>query len=592
MYERQHAHADSKQNAPHDDDHAKAHRHSSTLDAPERPVESGIVMRKARDANGVAAGAENAVAAASSSSGNALPENLMRKFEGSLGTDLSGVRVHTGAESANAADAVGARAYTVGQDIHFGAGQYDPSSGGGEHLLAHEVAHTVQQSGGPPVRQNKLEVSSPDDPQEHEADRAADAMVSGSPFSITGGSAGAARKIARERKWDWGFGAKPTVGDGFAKFAVDGSAKVEQGMSYVTVAGQLSAGGEVEVKWKKDSTGAGASGKGSAGKDGKVSQQYEMELPVWKEEAKKAAQAEAEKSWTDYFAPVEAAIVLGAEGSSKPGDEEKGKPKETKGAMSIGLKCKTKSGDSYTVKVQVFELAKKGGKVLDVSGPALKANYDKKFKSEPRDVKIGDEPAKLTVTGNIKPELTFKPNYEAIAEEIARRGAETVATEAISLAVDAAALAGPIVLAGVIIAHGIYIAGEKGARDAAIYEGAKDADQAAMTFSQIMTGSDVPGVGPRSQAAAAEARKKIAEIAARRKVTVEQLMTELRQLPASDFQRVHGPARQQAMLAYRSEVSKAISKWRKEHWFASLWTEQADDENAVMKGVEMIWNVR
>ncbi len=115
----------------------------------------------ARDANGVSFGAEAAVDRAASSSGSALPAHLQRQFEGSLGADLSSVRVHTGSESAEAAHAVGAKAYTVGQDIHFAAGKYQPDDAFGMHLLAHEVAHTVQQSGGAQRRQNKLEVSAP-----------------------------------------------------------------------------------------------------------------------------------------------------------------------------------------------------------------------------------------------------------------------------------------------------------------------------------------------------------------------------------------------------------------------------------------------
>lgn len=129
--------------------------------------------------------AEGAVSQASTSTGQPLPEELAARFSASLGADLSGVRIHTGAESASAARAVGARAYAVGQDVHFAAGQYDPASAAGQHLLAHEVAHTVQQSGGSEVRQNKLEVSSPGDAHELEADRAADAMVAGEGTAIT-----------------------------------------------------------------------------------------------------------------------------------------------------------------------------------------------------------------------------------------------------------------------------------------------------------------------------------------------------------------------------------------------------------------------
>ena len=170
---------------------------SSQLQRPARAIVSGLVARKARDANGVADGADHAVAAASSSGGSPLPEQLMRKFESSLGADLSSVRIHTGETSAAANDAVGARAYTLGNDIHFGAGQYDPHSATGEHLLAHEVAHTVQQGSGAQRVQFKLDVSSPGDALEHEADRAADAMVSGAQASVSFGS-GVQRKIMRD----------------------------------------------------------------------------------------------------------------------------------------------------------------------------------------------------------------------------------------------------------------------------------------------------------------------------------------------------------------------------------------------------------
>ncbi len=172
---------------------------SALLRRPEHAVISGLLWRKARDANGVADGAEHAVAAASSSSGSRLPDLLMRKFESSLGADLSGVRVHTGSDSAAANDAVGARAYTTGNDIHFGAGQFDPSSPQGEHLLAHEVAHTVQQGSGAQRMQFKLDVSSPGDAHEHEADSAADAMVAGRAASVSFGS-GVARKVMRDAK--------------------------------------------------------------------------------------------------------------------------------------------------------------------------------------------------------------------------------------------------------------------------------------------------------------------------------------------------------------------------------------------------------
>jgi hypothetical protein len=147
----------------------------------------------ARDDNGVAAGADAAVDRAAVGNGAPLRDDVRERFESSLGADLSGVRVHTGAESQDASAAVGARAYTVGNDIHFGAGQYQPDDPFGLHLLAHEVAHTQQQSGGAPQRQNKLEVTTPGDTAEVEADSAADAMVAGRPAAITSSGATLAR---------------------------------------------------------------------------------------------------------------------------------------------------------------------------------------------------------------------------------------------------------------------------------------------------------------------------------------------------------------------------------------------------------------
>jgi hypothetical protein len=163
-------------------------------------LRGGTFVQRDRDGNGVAANAESAVDRASSASGSALPDDVRLKFESCLDTDLSGVRVHTGAESAQATQAVGARAYATGQDIHFAPGQYDPHSTAGQHLLAHEVAHTVQQSGGTVsagAPQYKLEVSTPGDTHEVEADRAADAMVAGKS-AVVSTVDGIQRKIARD----------------------------------------------------------------------------------------------------------------------------------------------------------------------------------------------------------------------------------------------------------------------------------------------------------------------------------------------------------------------------------------------------------
>ena len=82
------------------------------------------------------------------SPGRPLDHSPRAVMESRLGVGLAGVRIHTGGRAAEAARAVNARAFTVGQDIFFGANRYDPRSREGQRLLVHELTHTVQQSGG------------------------------------------------------------------------------------------------------------------------------------------------------------------------------------------------------------------------------------------------------------------------------------------------------------------------------------------------------------------------------------------------------------------------------------------------------------
>jgi len=81
--------------------------------------------------------------------GQPLAESSRNFFEPCLGHDFSQVRVHNDTRAAEAAHAVNARAFTHGQDVVFGAGQYAPETGEGRHLLAHELTHVVQQNSAP-----------------------------------------------------------------------------------------------------------------------------------------------------------------------------------------------------------------------------------------------------------------------------------------------------------------------------------------------------------------------------------------------------------------------------------------------------------
>jgi hypothetical protein len=80
--------------------------------------------------------------------GQALDGGTREMMEGRFGHDFSAVRVHTGTTASRSAQTLGARAYTVGQHIVFGSGEFAPGTKAGQHLLAHELTHTIQQGAG------------------------------------------------------------------------------------------------------------------------------------------------------------------------------------------------------------------------------------------------------------------------------------------------------------------------------------------------------------------------------------------------------------------------------------------------------------
>lgn len=79
--------------------------------------------------------------------GRPLPRALRRQLEPRLGADLAEVRVHTDDEAASLCRRVGAQAFTVGSEVYFAPGAWDPGSEAGLELLAHELTHVLQQRG-------------------------------------------------------------------------------------------------------------------------------------------------------------------------------------------------------------------------------------------------------------------------------------------------------------------------------------------------------------------------------------------------------------------------------------------------------------
>ena len=84
--------------------------------------------------------------------GQAVDSGVRPQMESAFDADFSGVRVHTGPEADGLNRALGARAFTTGQDIFFGDGEYSPSSSAGRETLAHELTHVVQQNGRTALR--------------------------------------------------------------------------------------------------------------------------------------------------------------------------------------------------------------------------------------------------------------------------------------------------------------------------------------------------------------------------------------------------------------------------------------------------------
>ena len=138
-------------------------------------------------------------------------------MEPRFGHDFSGVRVHTDAKAVEAARAVNARAYTVGENVVFGAGQFMPTDHTRQRLLAHELTHVIQQSNNQTALQHSsLAISKPDDASEREADQIADVVMgSRAPASLQADIGKSGGSVMLQR----------TIGDGHdlqsARFAGD-----------------------------------------------------------------------------------------------------------------------------------------------------------------------------------------------------------------------------------------------------------------------------------------------------------------------------------------------------------------------------------
>ena len=149
------------------------------------------LLASARSAQGDAGGDLAGRVRAQLGRGEALSDDLRAQAEAGLGQPLGDVRLHRDTEAATLARDFSARAFTTGQDVFFGADEYDPASPSGFGVLTHELAHTLQQEAGPVAGHAHgpdLAVSEPGDRDELAATAAGTAAARGitAPRSVDG----------------------------------------------------------------------------------------------------------------------------------------------------------------------------------------------------------------------------------------------------------------------------------------------------------------------------------------------------------------------------------------------------------------------
>lgn len=138
----------------------------------------------AREGEGILAGSRahpdiEAAIGASRGRGRSLDPSIRARVAPRVGDQLDDVRVHDDAQAAGLAHAVSARAFTVGTDVFFGAGEHRPGTDDGDGLMVHELTHVAQQRGASTA--GPLTVSEPGDATEREATATASGVLQRAP---------------------------------------------------------------------------------------------------------------------------------------------------------------------------------------------------------------------------------------------------------------------------------------------------------------------------------------------------------------------------------------------------------------------------
>ncbi|WP_298547904.1 DUF4157 domain-containing protein [uncultured Aquimarina sp.] len=170
--------------------------------------------------------------------GNPISGDTKNEMESGFGADFSNVNIHTDANAIQMSQELGAQAFTHGNDVYFNKGKYNPNSKSGKHLLAHELTHTVQQSGmvnKKIQKKHKLE-NDPKDAPSAMSCNIANSSASGIQMSINHGI-GSSNLSASDKSmlsnlamnWHASGGTDVIRIDGFA--SIDGKPELNWGLS-------------------------------------------------------------------------------------------------------------------------------------------------------------------------------------------------------------------------------------------------------------------------------------------------------------------------------------------------------------------------
>lgn len=171
----------------------------------QRSVGNAGVIQRLRDGDPEAQEAEAAspvLGVVGKGGGSRLPDPTRQGMEARFGQSFADVRIHTGGAAADSARHVDASAYTVGNEIVFAEGRYDPASAPGQRTLAHELAHVVQQRSGPVDGSDLgggVRVSHPSDRFERAAEHTASRVAGG---EAVGSTASAPRAAVAQREME------------------------------------------------------------------------------------------------------------------------------------------------------------------------------------------------------------------------------------------------------------------------------------------------------------------------------------------------------------------------------------------------------